>query len=170
MHNQFYQLFPLLLCCILLFCSKMYDEIIQKTNGNCYLKKVCFRLNVLFRHYSVIFDSVKVPFADTRVLNEPKNVRKVFPLFENIHHCSRSSDCLSKQRERVVYANCTISLYQAVSLASPPLPSPSSLHPKQFQPICYYYYMSMIPWLPRVDLSSVCSHAIRMISQLFGEQ
>jgi len=87
----------------------------------------------LFRHYSVIFDSVKVPFADTRVLNEPKNVRKVFPLFENIHHCSRSSDCLSKQRERVVYANCTISLYQAVSLASPPLPSPSSLHPKQFQ-------------------------------------
>lgn len=60
--------------------------------------------------------AVKAPFADTRVLNEPKNVRKVFPLFANIRHCSRSSDCLSKQRERVVYANCTISLYQTLCL------------------------------------------------------
>lgn len=62
------------------------------------------------------FDCVKAPFADMRVLNEPKNVRKVFPLFANIHHCSRSSDCLSKQRERVMYANCTISLYQTLCL------------------------------------------------------
>lgn len=86
----------------------------------------------MFRHYSVIFDSVKAPFADTRVLNEPKNVRKVFSLFANIRHCSRSSDCLSKQRERVVYANCTVSLYQTVS-------SPSSLlHAKQFRLDIYY--------------------------------
>lgn len=164
MHNQFSQLFSLLLCCIILFCSKMYDEIIQKTNGNCYLKKVCFRPNVLFRHYSVIFDSVKAPFADTRVLNEPKNVRKVFPLFANIHHCSRSSDCLSKQRERVVYANCTISLYQTVSSATPPLPLPSSLlHAKQFQLdilLLLLYGSAVYRGYLEFDSSSVCSRAI----------
>jgi hypothetical protein len=101
----------------------------------------CFTI-ILFN-----FDSVKAPFADMRVLNEPKNVRKVFSLFANIRHCSRSSDCLSKQRERVVYANCTISLYHTLCLRHCYRSYHRSRHCcalNSFSSIYYYDYGSVI--------------------------